>query len=75
MYCSRIPNILRFEISDEGWFLVFGVSNAKFGNLAFDTLDVNALRLLLTAKYFFHASVDIIYVPKKRYDNWWYCAG
>ena len=36
-----MPKVLRFEISYEGWFLVFGVPNAKY--LAFDTLDGNAL--------------------------------
>ena len=36
-----MPKFLRFKIFDEGWFLVFGVSNAKY--LAFNTPDDNAL--------------------------------
>ena len=36
-----MPKFLRFKIFDEGWFLVFGVSNAKY--LAFNTPDGNAL--------------------------------
>ena len=41
VYCISMPKILRFEISDEGWFSVVGVPNAKY--LAFDTPDGNAL--------------------------------
>ena len=33
---------MRFEISNESWFLVLGVSNAKY--LAFDRPYENALR-------------------------------
>ena len=36
-----MPNIMAFKTLDEGGFLKFGVSNAKY--LAFDTLDGNAL--------------------------------
>ena len=36
-----MPKFLRFKIFDEGWFLVFGVSNAKY--LAFNTPNGNAL--------------------------------
>ena len=42
-YYSRVSKILRFEISDGGWFLVSDMSNAKY--LAFDTLDGNALSI------------------------------
>ena len=31
-YCSYMVNFLRFRILDEGWFLVFGVPNAKYGS-------------------------------------------
>ena len=41
-YCSYVSNFLRFGRADEGWFLVFGVPNAKY--LAFCTLDESALR-------------------------------
>ena len=37
-----MAKFLRFEIPNEDWFLVFGVSNAKY--LAFDTPDDSALR-------------------------------
>ena len=40
-YCSHVSNFLRFGRADEGWFLVFGVPNAKY--LAFDTPDESAL--------------------------------
>ena len=40
-HCSSMPNIMAFKTLDEGGFLKFGVSNAKY--LAFDTLDGNAL--------------------------------
>ena len=43
-----MPKVLRFEISYEGWFLVFGVPNAKY--LAFDTLDGNVLKKKHTHK-------------------------
>ena len=43
-----MPKVLRFEISYEGWFLVFGVPNAKY--LAFDTLDGNVLKKKNTQK-------------------------
>ena len=33
--------VLRFETSDEGWFFVFGVLNAK--NSAFSTPNASAL--------------------------------
>ena len=37
-----MPNSLAFETSDISGFLVFGVPNTK--NLAFSTLDANALK-------------------------------
>ena len=40
-YCSYVVNFLRFRIPDEGWFLVFGVPNAKY--LAFGTPDGSVL--------------------------------
>ena len=42
-----MANFLRFGILDEGWFLVFGVPNAKY--LAFDTLDENVLKAFPSA--------------------------
>ena len=36
-----MPKVLRFETSDEGWFYVFGVLNAK--NSAFSTRNASAL--------------------------------
>ena len=40
-----MPNIMAFKTLDESGFLEFGVSNAKY--LTFDTLDGNALMLML----------------------------
>ena len=40
-YCSRVSNFLRSGRADEGWFLLFGVPNAKY--LAFGTPDESAL--------------------------------
>ena len=45
-----MPKFLRFEIFDEGWFLVFGVSNAKY--LAFNTPDGNALTSAILGFFF-----------------------
>ena len=42
-YCSHVSNFLRFGRVDEGWFLVFGVPNAKY--LAFGTLDESSLTI------------------------------
>ena len=44
-----MPNILAFKTPDDGDFLVFGVSNAKY--LAFDTLDRNVLIYIYLIKY------------------------
>ena len=44
-YCSMSQSFETFSIPYEGLFLVFGVPNAKY--LAFDTLDEDALSLLL----------------------------
>ena len=41
-HCSMLQKILRFGTSHEAWILVFSVPNAK--NLAFDTLDADALK-------------------------------
>ena len=46
-----MPKFLRFKIFDEGWFLVFGVSNAKY--LAFNTPDGNALTSAILGFFFF----------------------
>ena len=43
--CSYVPNVLAFGTPHERGFLVFDVPNAKY--LAFDTLDENALRLVV----------------------------
>ena len=43
-YYSMLEKILRFETLHETRSLMFGVSNAK--NLAFGTLDANALTIL-----------------------------
>jgi len=43
-----MSNILVFRISHGRFFLVFGMSNAKY--LAFDTLDGNALTIHLSYK-------------------------
>jgi len=48
VYCSSMPKVLRFKISYEGWFWVFGVPNAKY--LAFDTPDGNALKKIKNKK-------------------------
>ena len=53
-YCSHVSNFLRSGRADEGWFLLFGVPNAKY--LAFGTPDESALREL-----FFVFGVE--YVP------------
>ena len=37
-----MSNFLRLGTADEGWFLVFGVPNAKY--LAFGTPDESALK-------------------------------
>ena len=42
-YCRYVSNFLRFGTADDGWFLVFGASNAKY--LAFGTFDESALIL------------------------------
>ena len=41
LYCSKCQIFFAFDISDAGLVLVFNVSNTK--NLAFGTIDVNAL--------------------------------
>ena len=43
LYGSFMLKILKFKTSNEGAFLVFGVSNAKY--LTFSTLDANAIGL------------------------------
>ena len=45
LHCSLMLKVLRFEIFDESWFLVFGVPNAKY--LTFGTLDSNALTQII----------------------------
>ena len=47
---SMLQNILRFGTSHEVWKLVFGVPNAK--NLAFDTPDTVALRVVFGSHCF-----------------------
>ena len=42
VYCSMSQNFETFSTPQEGLFLVFGVSNAKY--LAFGTPDENALK-------------------------------
>ena len=41
LHCSLMLKVLRFETSDEGWFFVLGVLNAK--NSAFRTPNASAL--------------------------------
>ena len=45
-----MPKFLRFEIFDEGWCSVFGVSNAKY--VTFNTPDGNALTSAILGIFF-----------------------
>ena len=44
LHYSLMLNVLRFETSDEGWFFVFGVLNAK--SSAFRTPNASAVKEL-----------------------------